>query len=126
VIGKVIRQSAIREIIILGSLLFLAGCATKTVPAPRATPIVPIPAAPRPRPEPPGYAGVSLNALRTRLGTPAFSRKDGPTEMWRYDAGACHAFFFFTTGLVTHIETIPRGPNDSADQACLSALKKPS
>jgi hypothetical protein len=122
----VIRQSAIRKIIVVGSLLFLASCATKTAPAPHAAPIVPIPAAPRPRAEPPGYAGLSLDVLRTRLGTPAFSRKDGATEMWRYDAGACHAFFFFTAGLVTHIETIPRGPGDSADPACLSALKKPS
>jgi hypothetical protein len=122
----VIRHSAIRRIIVVGSLLFLAGCAAKTGPAPRAAPIVPIPAAPRPRPEPPGYAGLSLDALRARLGTPGFSRKDGVTEMWRYDAGACHAFFFFTAGLVTHIETIPRGAGDSADAACLSALKKAS
>ena len=116
----------IRKFLVLASLLLLAGCAAKT-PAPRLAPSsVPIPSAPRRQAEPPGYTGLSLDGLRARLGTPAFSRKDGATEMWRYDANACHAFFFFTSGLVTHIETIPRGPGDSADPACLSALKKAS
>lgn len=116
-----------RKFIILAALLLLAGCAAKT-PAPRPAPSVPIPPAPRPQAEPPGYAGLTLDALRARLGGPIFSRKDGVTEMWRYDAGACHAFFFFTGGVVSHIETVPRGPGDSADPACLSALsvkKKP-
>ena len=112
----------IRKFIVLASLLLLAGCAAKS-PAPRLAPSVPIPSAPR-RAEPPGYTGTSVDVLRTRLGAPAFSRKDGPTEMWRYDAGACHAFFFFTGGTVSHIETVPRGPGDSADPACLNALKK--
>jgi hypothetical protein len=112
-----------RKFVILAALLLLAGCAAKT-PAPRVAPSVPIPAAPRRQPEPPGYAGLTLDALRARLGGPAFSRKDGVTEMWRYDAGACHAFFFFTAGTVSHIETVPRGPGDSADSACLNALKK--
>jgi hypothetical protein len=115
----------IRKIALVGSLLLLAGCAAKTPPPP-AAPIVPIPPAPRPQPEPPGFNGLSPDGLRARLGTPAFSRKDGATEMWRYDAGACHAFFFLTGGLVSHIETIPRGPGDGADPACLSALKKTS
>jgi hypothetical protein len=114
----------IRKIALLASLL-LAGCAAKT-PPPQVAPIIPIPPPPRPQAEPPGYAGLGLDALRARLGAPAFSRKDGATEMWRYDAGACHALFFFTSGLVSHIETIPRGPGDSADPRCLSALKKTS
>jgi hypothetical protein len=114
-----------RKFLILAALLLLAGCTAKT-PAPGLAPSVPIPQAPRRQAEPPGYAGVSLDALRKRLGAPAFSRKDGVTEMWRYDAGACRAFFFFTGGSVTHIETVPRGPGDSADPACLNALKKTS
>jgi hypothetical protein len=85
-----------------------------------------MPPAPLPHAEPPGFGGLGPDALRARLGAPAFSRKDGATEMWRYDAGACHAFFFFTGGLISHIETIPRGPSDSADPACLNALKKAS
>jgi hypothetical protein len=108
---------------ILAAALLLAGCAART-PAPHLAPTAPIPPAPRRQAEPPGYAGVTLSALRARLGAPAFSRKDGATEMWRYDTSACHAFFFFTGGAVTHIETVPRGPGDSADPACLNALKK--
>jgi hypothetical protein len=112
-----------RKFVILMALL-LAGCAAKT-PAPRLAPGVPIPSAPRRQAEPPGYIGVTLDALRARLGGPIFSRKDGATEMWRYDAVACHAFFFFIGGAVNHIETVPRGPGDAAaDPACLNALKK--
>jgi hypothetical protein len=114
----------IRRVMMLGMLLLLAGCAAKA-PAPAARPApVPIPAPPPPRPEPPGFSGLSTDALKARLGTPAFSRKDGTTEMWRYDASQCHAFFFFTGGAVSHVETIPRPADQAADAACLSALKK--
>ncbi len=110
----------IRKILAITALLALAGCAT----GPKA----PAPAAPRPqapplRSEPPGYPGLSPEALRAQLGAPAFTRKDGPTDLWRYDAGACHAYFFFTGGKVSHVETIPRGGNESADAACLTAIK---
>src|SRR5579863_879516 len=75
-------------------LLLLAACAAKPPPPPPpAAPVVPIPTAP-PRIEPPSFTALSPEALRARLGAPAFSRKDGPTEMWRYDARACRAFFF--------------------------------
>jgi hypothetical protein len=111
----------------LGSLLLLAGCAAKAPPppAPSAPPTVPIPAAPA-RIEPPSFTGLSSDMLKARLGTPAFARKDGTTDMWRYDTSACHAFFFFTGGKITHVETIPRGPGDATDPRCLSALKKSS
>jgi hypothetical protein len=115
-----------RKILGLGIVLLLAGCAAKgPVPAARLAP-VPIPAPPPVRPEPPGFTGLSSDALKARLGTPAFSRKDGATEMWRYDASQCHAFFFFTGGQVSHVETIPRPADQAADAACLSALKKTS
>ena len=45
--------------------------------------------------------------------------------MWRYDASACHAFFFFTSGLVTMSKPFRAG-HDAADPACLSALRKNS
>ena len=112
-----------RKIALLTCLL-LAGCAAKpvaVVPAP-----VPIPAPPPPHAEPPGFTGLSSDALRARLGAPAFERKDGVTDMWRYDAKACHAFFFLIGGQVSHIETVPRAANDAADPACLNALKKSS
>jgi hypothetical protein len=108
----------------LGILLLLAGCAAKA-PAPTPAP-VPIPAPPPPRPEPPGFSGLSTDALKARLGTPAFSRKDGTTEMWRYDASQCHAFFFFTGGQVSHVETVPRPADQAADPTCLNALRKTS
>jgi hypothetical protein len=103
--------------------LFVAACAARRPPPAPAT--VPIPTAP-PRIEPPNVIGISPDTLKTRLGVPAFSRKDGATEMWRYDASACHAFFFFTGGKVSHVETIPRGPDNAADPGCLSAVKKAS
>jgi hypothetical protein len=118
-------RSPARNSTLLLALLLLYGCAAKpTAPAAPAT--VPIPAPLPPRPEPPGFNGLSTQALRARLGTPAFSRKDGATEMWRYDAKGCHAFFFFTTGQVSHVETIPRPADQAADPACLNALQKPS
>lgn len=113
----------IRKAVTLGGALLLAGCAAKA-PAPVAPAPVPIPAPP-PRPSaPPAFDGLSSDALKTRLGTPAFSRKDGTTEMWRYDVKDCHAFFFFTAGKVSHVETIPHPANQTADAACLSALPK--
>jgi hypothetical protein len=123
------RKIPISRILSLAFVLALAGCAAKA-PAPNAAPApVPIPAPPPPRPEPPGFNGLSTDALKARLGTPAFARKDGTTEMWRYDASQCHAVFFFTGGQVSHVETIPRPADQAADPACLSALnlkKKPS
>lgn len=117
------------------ALLFLLGlgaCAAPGRPAtppPAATSLVPIPPAP-PRGEPDRFANISVAQLRSLLGTPAFVRKDGATEMWRYDAPSCHAFFFLygsgTQQQVRHIETLPAGTKVAADPACLNALKKSS
>ena len=59
------------------------------------------------------------------FGRPAFVRKDGGTEMWRYDGAACRAFFFLygTPPAVRHVETLPHGAQSAADMACLNALK---
>ena len=116
----------IRKSLTLGSLLMVAACAAKPLPPPPAPPpVVPIPAPP-PRIEPPNFTGLSTEALRARLGAPAFSRKDGATELWRYDTQACRAFFFFTGNKITHVETTPRASNESADPACLISLRKVS
>jgi hypothetical protein len=112
----------IRKILGLTSLLLLAACASRAQRD--GAPPVPIPAPPPRHAEPPGFAGLSPDALSARLGAPAFSRKDGTTEMWRYDTSSCHAFFFLTAGQVAHVETIPRSGNDAVDPACLNALKK--
>ena len=104
-------------------VLLAAGCATGgKPPAPRPTSS--IPSAP-PRGEPPGYFNLSAAALQAALGRPAFVRKDGAVEMWRYDGAACRAFFFFYGAplAVRHVETLPHGVNTAADSACLTALR---
>ena len=107
--------------------LLAAGCAAKA-PAPPPVPSASaIPAAP-PRGEPGQYLNMPAAALQAAFGKPAFVRKDGATEMWRYDNTNCHAFFFLygagTQRQVRHIETVPQGKGIAADPACLNALKK--
>ena len=113
-------------------LLALAACAAPSRPAalpPQAAlePTVPLPPPP-PKGEPERFAGMDAARLTALAGAPAFTRKDGMTEMWRYDAGSCRVFFFFTgtPSKVQHIETMPRGQNAAADPECLSALSKRS
>ncbi len=105
------------------TVLLAAGCATGgKPPAPRSASA--IPAAP-PRGEPPAYFNLSTAALQAALGRPAFVRKDGATEMWRYDGAACRAFFFFHGAplAVRHVETLPNGAKSAADEGCLNALR---
>jgi hypothetical protein len=115
--------------ILAGLMLFaLAACAAQprslapSVPAP--APTVPIPSAP-PKGEPPSFTGIDVTRLRALAGSPAFARKDGATEMWRYDAGSCRVFFFLAgaPAKVRHVETMPRGKNGAADPECLSVLQ---
>ena len=110
-------------------LLVLAACAAPSRPAalsPQAAlePTLPLPPPP-PKGEPERFAGMDAARLTALAGAPAFTRKDGMTEMWRYDAGACRVFFFFTgtPSKVQHIETMPRGQNAAADPQCLSVLE---
>jgi len=136
----------IRRAVPLGLFLLLAACAQApriapvSSPAPAAIPPppvqsppeVPIPPAP-PRGEPTGYLGLPEANLRAQLGTPQLMRRDGGTQMWRYDGAQCRAFFFLYgpqgAETVRHVETIPAGAASAADPLCLSALKsarKPS
>jgi hypothetical protein len=113
-----------RKILAILMLSALAGCAAPQR-APSA-PVVPIPPPPPAR-EPDNFTGVQDAQLRALIGAPVFTRKDGATDMWRYDTKSCRAFFFFT-GMplkVTHVETLPRGANGGADPACLNALRVP-
>lgn len=110
----------------LASALTLAGCAAPAqkgpAPAPGLSPITPV----RPRPpEPPQFHGMAAAKLRSLAGAPAFLRKDGSIEMWRYDVAACHAFFFLSgaPAKVDHVETLPAGKDGGADPACLIALQ---
>ena len=117
----------IRRFAILLVGLAVAGCAAKApqsppvqaAPAPGAIPPAP------PRGEPGQYLNMAAPALQAAFGRPAFVRKDGSTEMWRYDGAACRAFFFLygTPPAVRHVETLPHGADSAADIACLTALK---
>jgi hypothetical protein len=103
-------------------IVTLTGCAAPPrLPEP---PIAPVPAAPA-LPEPEVFTGIQATQLRALAGAPAFTRKDGATEMWRYDRPACRAFFFLTgtPPTVQHVETLPRGKDNGADPACLNAVR---
>jgi hypothetical protein len=111
-------------ILVLAMALGLAACAQKQA-APPAASTVPLPPPP-PRGEPDRFTALSAASLRAELGNPAFVRKDGATEMWRYDSKACHAYFFLggTPQEVQHVETLPQGRSAAADPACLNSLKQ--
>ena len=98
--------------------ILLAGCAAQA-------PQVALPAAPHPG-EPGNIAGLGEGQIRGAFGEPAFVRKDGKVEVWRYDGAACKGFFFFyptDAGMsVRHVETIPRGQEMAADTGCLNSL----
>jgi hypothetical protein len=102
----------------------LAACAGTSRQPP--APLVALPPPP-PVGEPAGVTGLQPAQLRVAFGTPAFVRKDDATQMWRYDGQSCRAFFFLypDTGAlaVRHVETVPRGREIAADQACLDAIR---
>jgi len=105
----------------------LAACATAQRQAQQEpAQQVALPAAPPPG-EPNGLAGIEEAQLRLAFGAPAFVRKDGHVEMWRYDGATCKAFFFlFPAGnslAVRHVETVPRGRDIAADEGCLDYLR---
>ncbi len=88
---------------------------------------VALPPAPPPG-EPAGIVGLEETQLRAAFGQPAFIRKDGTAEMWRYDSPGCKAFFFLYPAVsnalaVRHVETLPRGADMAADTGCLAALR---
>ena len=116
----------IRRVIILSLALLAGGCAAKPpqAPPPQAPSIASIPAPP-PRGEPSPWFNMAGAALQAAFGKPAFVRKDGVTQMWRYDGAACRAFFFLYGQplMVRHIETLPHGADAAADIGCLAALQ---
>jgi hypothetical protein len=115
----------IRRVTILSLTLLAAGCAARAPQAPPPHPATAsIPAAP-PRGEPSQYINMAATGLQAAFGKPAFVRKDGVTEMWRYDGAACRAFFFLYGSplMVRHVETLPHGVESAADSACLTALQ---
>ena len=112
-----------RKFAALLALFVLAACAR---PQPQALPpAMPAPVRPPPPVEAEPFLGLQAPQLRALLGAPAFMRKDGATEMWRYDTQSCRGFFFLTGSPATvgHVDTLPQGPGDSPDPACLKALR---
>jgi len=113
---------AIRPFLIAALCAFVCACTTPQAPPPR----VALPAAP-PVGEPSGIAGLEASQLKVAFGAPVFVRKDGTSEMWRYDGASCKAFFFlYPSGsslAVRHVETLPRGQEMAADAGCLNALR---
>jgi len=108
----------IRIATVLAFALLLAACAGGTAQ---------LPSGPPPG-EPAGYAGIDVAQLRTLMGNPAFTRKEGKgIEMWRYDGQVCKAFFFLypqgASMSVRHVETVPRPQDASADVGCLNAMR---
>ena len=114
---------AMKPFLAAALFLLLAACAAQTPQS------VALPSAP-PSGEPSGYAGLAASELRTAFGAPAFVRKEGTTEIWRYDSPRCRAFFFLygQTGAQTvrHVETLPRGATMAADTTCLDAMRAPA
>lgn len=113
----------IRRVAILSLALLLGACAAKTprpAPAPSTASIPPAP----PPGEPGQYMNMAATGLEAAFGKPAFVRKDGVTEMWRYDGKACRAFFFLYGSplAVRHVETLPHGTRSAWDLGCLAAL----
>lgn len=109
----------IRRAAALVSCALLSACAAR--PADR----IPLPQSPPPG-EPANFIGITAAALRTSLGKPAFARKDGSIEMWRYAGAKCQAFFFLYpdrgTLKVQHVETLPRPTASASDPGCLRSL----
>jgi hypothetical protein len=118
------NAAMIRRAAILSFALWLGACTAKAPQAPVPQPgSTSIPSAP-PRGEPSQYINMAATSLQAAFGKPAFVRKDGATEMWRYDGAACRAFFFLYGAplMVRHVETLPHGVSTAADSACLTAL----
>jgi hypothetical protein len=115
-------MKTVRFVAAAGLCTALCACAAPK----QETPAVALPPAPPPG-EPGTLTGMEASYLRAAFGPPAFVRKDGAIEMWRYDGAACKAFFFLYPGgatlAVRHVETVPRGRDIAADPNCLARLR---
>jgi hypothetical protein len=120
--------SVTRVLAVAGTCVAVVACAAQgpRVAVQQPASRVAIPPAP-PAGEPADLAGLKAGQLVLALGPPAFVRKDGVIETWRYDAPECKAFFFLypygTALLVRHVETVPRGHEMAADPKCLDSLR---
>ncbi len=121
------QNDMIRRLSCLLLVFAVAACAAPAAKTAAPAPQSAIPAAP-PRGEPGQYLNMASTGLQAVFGKPVFVRKDGATEMWRYDGANCRAFFFLygAPPMVRHVETLPHGAQSAADMDCLTALKTSS
>jgi hypothetical protein len=121
-----LNRCLIRPLVAIALCGLLAACATARKPVQTQASRIPLPAAPPPG-EPADLAGLRSAQLQVVFGAPALVRRDGGAEIWRYDATACKVFIFLYPYagalLVRHVETLPRGREMAADQACLDTLR---
>ncbi len=112
----------IRKLLTVSACILLAACASRA-PIPDRVELPPAP----PPGELPNVLGLSEDAVRATFGEPAFVRRDGDMQFWRYNGAACHAFFFLykQNGILTvqHVETLPPGAAIGADNACINGLR---
>ena len=115
----------IRRVTVLSLALLAGACAAKAPQVPPPQPTTASIPPPPPRGEPSPWFNMAATGLQAAFGKPAFVRKDGATEMWRYDGAACRAFFFLYGSplMVRHVETLPHGAQSAADLGCLAALQ---
>jgi hypothetical protein len=128
-VEKLTRHTMMRKLaalLLCSALAACAGSSRQVASVPQQAPHVVLPPAP-PKGEPSDLAGLGANQLKVAFGTPAFVRKDGSAEIWRYDSTSCKAFFFLypygNAMLVRHVETLPRGSVMAADEACLETIR---
>ncbi|MBI3453343.1 MAG: hypothetical protein HY057_11075 [Rhodospirillales bacterium] len=77
--------------------------------------------------------GYGFEQLQDALGPAPFVRRDGPAQIWRYEADECYFDVFLYRGKsglrVTHVETRARGIAPVATGACydrIIALRRPA
>lgn len=65
--------------------------------------------------------------MRAAFGLPSLVRKEAQSEMWRYDGADCALFVFLyrenEAVLVRHMETLPQGANQAADETCVANIR---
>ena len=80
-------------------------------------------ARPSPIAKPGDLAGRTVEQVSALLGTPAFRRRDGTAEVWRYDGNVCFLDVFFYqeqgTARVKHAEVRRRAGAPKSDRDCI-------
>jgi hypothetical protein len=109
--------------LLLASILFLAGCATRPQPQPEtATP------QPPPEREPRGIVGLTAQELVGHFGNPALQVREGTSLKLQFRGRTCvlDAYLYpQTSGVlrVTHIDTRNLAGYDSDQAACIASLE---